>query len=62
MSMASGLPLDPANAGRLLARGYSCCSRARHFHIRLLHPLQGLFKALRPTSSSRMSKKSWGMP
>ncbi|MFG6179098.1 FAD-binding and (Fe-S)-binding domain-containing protein [Halomonas sp. THAF12] len=41
---------DPANAGRLLASGYSCRSQARRLSDAALpHPLQGLLEALRRT-------------
>ncbi|ATJ81919.1 FAD-binding and (Fe-S)-binding domain-containing protein [Halomonas beimenensis] len=39
---------DPANAGRLLATGYSCRSQARRLSDAALpHPLQGLLEVLR---------------
>ncbi|MFC3283040.1 FAD-binding and (Fe-S)-binding domain-containing protein [Litchfieldella rifensis] len=39
---------DPANAGRLLATGYSCRSQAKRFSDqRLAHPLQGLLEVVR---------------
>ncbi|WP_129142028.1 D-2-hydroxyglutarate dehydrogenase YdiJ [Modicisalibacter coralii] len=39
---------DPANAGRLLATGYSCRSQARRLSdTALAHPLQGLLAALK---------------
>ncbi|MFD2196226.1 FAD-binding oxidoreductase, partial [Halomonas beimenensis] len=39
---------DPANAGRLLATGYSCRSQARRLSDTALpHPLQGLLDVLR---------------
>ncbi|MCP1366401.1 FAD-binding oxidoreductase, partial [Halomonas sp. BBD48] len=39
---------DPANAGRLLATGYSCRSQAKRLSdIQLRHPLQGLLQAVK---------------
>ncbi|WP_106477174.1 D-2-hydroxyglutarate dehydrogenase YdiJ [Phytohalomonas tamaricis] len=42
---------DDANAGRVLATGYSCRSQAKRFsQTKLLHPLQGLLTVLKQAS------------